>query len=114
MGVTGTRLLSAAMVMISHRGETRQESRVSSGMQRTFKRPGPACGTDSDPQQARPAAVNVQESKQSHLMIPDHISLASGCQPQSCLAQKRLFYKAEKSNHWMEVFLVEREKSALS
>lgn len=111
MGVTGTRLLSAAMGKISHGGETRQESRISSGMQRTFKRPGPACGTDNDPQQARPAAVNVHESKQSHLMIPDHISLASGCQPQPCLAQERPFYKAEKSNHWMEVFLVERALS---
>lgn len=101
MGVTGTRLLSAAMAMISHRGETRQESRISSGMQGTFKRPGPACGTDSDPEQARPAAVNVQESKQSHLMIPDHISLASSCQPQSCLAEKRLFLRLKnKPTGW--------------
>lgn len=106
VGVTGTQLLSAAMAMISHGGETRQESRISSGMQQTFKRPGPACETDSDPEQARPAAVNVQESKQSHLMIPDHISLASGCQPQSCLASKEAVSKAEKSSHWMEVFLV--------
>lgn len=101
MGVTGTRLLSAAMAMMSHRSETRQESRISSGMQRTFKRPGPACGTDSDPEQARPAAVNVQESKQSHLMIPDHISLASGCQPQACLAEKRPFLRLKnKPTGW--------------
>lgn len=83
-------------------------------MQRTFKIPGPACETDSDPEQTRPAAGNVQESKQSHLMIPDHIGLASGCQPQSCLASEEAVSKAEKSTHWMEVFLVQGEESALS
>lgn len=65
VGVTGTRLLSAAMAMISHGGETRQKSRISSGMQRTFKRPGPACGTDSDPQQLRPAQL-MSKKANSH------------------------------------------------
>lgn len=82
VGVIGTRVLSEAVVMVPHRGETRQESGISSEMWQASDRSDRAYRTDNDLEQARLAAVNVQERKQSHFTIPDHISLASSCQPQ--------------------------------
>lgn len=74
-------------------------SGISSEMCQAFKRSDRARVPNNEPEQARQAAVSVQERKQSYFMIPDHMSLASGCQPQPLLGSKQATSNGEKETH---------------